>query len=499
MTEVPKIVYDRLHAGLPKGAHPEADLLTAFAEQSLSATERDAVLEHMARCGDCREIVALALPVITDVATPIAANSTEEVAVSVSPLSAPASRKPTFTWAWPQLRWAALAAGVAVAASVLLLHPGKVNHPNLPSTSQIATAIQPTSVPPTPQPQLASPPAALASAGKSANLTNMDEGSTRQSLAVKSSAGLPVTRQSVTPSAKQHDVAPVPLQASPRIAPPSTATAPTRSSTQPSMAGKVDAGKADNARLNTGSQQMSRQPQAGAAAVPAYQVKSEVLIADNKKDSSDKPDVNLPDAARALDQGASAASGTTEAVAVSGAAVAVQKPSGNILMAQNNAPAIVKAKEPPPGVGGNKNARGEAVAAGGSAGAQGRNVTSLAKSAAPSGSAGALIVTWEITAGVLQRSRDSGQTWQTALRTDHPLLCSASHDTDVWAGGQAGTLFHSTNGGVTWTQVHPSIKDQQLSSDVTHIDLRSSTQLLVSTSNNEVWITLDGGTTWGKK
>jgi hypothetical protein len=496
--EVPNIVYDRLRAGQPKEAHPEADLLTAFAEQSLSATERDAVLEHMARCGDCRETVALALPATTGVAAPIAADSTEDVAVSVSAMRVPVLRKPIFNWAWPQLRWAALAAGVAVAASVLLLYPGKVNHPNLPSTSQIATTVPP----PTSQSQVASPPAALASSDETANLTKAGEALARRPL-----AGQSVTGRSVTPSAKQRAVAPNSPQTHPQIAPPITAATTTQSSTQFSLAmeGKTDAGMTDNARPNSGSPnsgpRISRQPQTGAAAVPAYQVKSEVLIADNKKDSSDKAAATLPEGARALSQDAYAASGTTEAVAVSGAAAAVQKPSpaGNILMAQNNAPAIVKAKEPSPRIAANEHSRGEAGAAGGSVGTQGRNVMSLAKSADPSGSAGAPAVAWAITAGMLQRSPDSGQTWQTALHTDHPLSCWASHDTDVWTGGQAGTLFHSTNGGVTWTQVHPSVKDQQLISDVTHIDLRSSTQVLVSTSNSEVWLTLDGGTTWSKK
>ena len=81
-------------------------------------------------------------------------------------------------------------------------------------------------------------------------------------------------------------------------------------------------------------------------------------------------------------------------------------------------------------------------------------------------------VTWAITAGVLQRSLDSGQSWQEALRADHPLLCYASHDQDVWAGGQAGTLFHSADSGVTWLQVQPSINTLLLTSDITHIDVR---------------------------
>ena len=62
MQNVPKIVRERLKAAAPAVNHPDADLLTAFAEDSLPGVERDGVLEHLARCGACRDIVALALP-----------------------------------------------------------------------------------------------------------------------------------------------------------------------------------------------------------------------------------------------------------------------------------------------------------------------------------------------------------------------------------------------------------------------------------------------------
>ena len=102
MTEVPKIVYDRLRAARPERAlpdralperlgperaHPDADLLTAFAEQALSATERDGVLAHLALCGDCRDAIALALPAADIVAAPIAAEG-EAVRATAVPTKA---------------------------------------------------------------------------------------------------------------------------------------------------------------------------------------------------------------------------------------------------------------------------------------------------------------------------------------------------------------------------------------------------------------------------
>ena len=76
MQRVPKIVQQRLASG-QAGQHPDADLLAAFAENSLLERERGVVLSHLSRCGDCRSIVALAQPV-TDTLPVIAAERTRK-------------------------------------------------------------------------------------------------------------------------------------------------------------------------------------------------------------------------------------------------------------------------------------------------------------------------------------------------------------------------------------------------------------------------------------
>ncbi len=55
---------------LQLGQHPDADQLSAFAEQALPAHERERTLAHLANCAACREIVALSLPPLE--ASPIA-------------------------------------------------------------------------------------------------------------------------------------------------------------------------------------------------------------------------------------------------------------------------------------------------------------------------------------------------------------------------------------------------------------------------------------------
>src|ERR1700758_4633344 len=124
MTEVPTIVHQRLRAARPTPevlgqTHPDADVLAAFAEQALPAPERDDVLQHLAMCGDCRDVVALAFPEIELAIPPLATPPMEEETQGVR---AAEPRENRVLWArlnWGYLRWATLAAGIAVAVFVV--------------------------------------------------------------------------------------------------------------------------------------------------------------------------------------------------------------------------------------------------------------------------------------------------------------------------------------------------------------------------------------------
>jgi hypothetical protein len=106
MPSIPQIVRARLQRPMPAtvDSHPDADLLTAFAEQSLVARERGSVLEHLAHCRDCRDVVALALP------------ATEAVAATGLTSNARIGG-----FSWPVLRWAVAAAGILVVTSLGVL------------------------------------------------------------------------------------------------------------------------------------------------------------------------------------------------------------------------------------------------------------------------------------------------------------------------------------------------------------------------------------------
>jgi hypothetical protein len=103
MEALPKIVRQRLQAGARPGAHPQADLLTAFAEKTLSERERTRVIQHLSRCEDCRAVVFLSAP-----------QQASDQIVGRIPSRA--------GWlSWPSLRWgAALACVVVVGTAVTL-------------------------------------------------------------------------------------------------------------------------------------------------------------------------------------------------------------------------------------------------------------------------------------------------------------------------------------------------------------------------------------------
>jgi photosystem II stability/assembly factor-like uncharacterized protein len=58
--------------------------------------------------------------------------------------------------------------------------------------------------------------------------------------------------------------------------------------------------------------------------------------------------------------------------------------------------------------------------------------------------------------GALQRSFDSGKTWQTIPVAGTAVFRALSaNQADIWAGGAAGALYHSSDAGEHWTQIKP--------------------------------------------
>jgi Photosynthesis system II assembly factor YCF48 len=138
MRELPNYVRERLNASTATDSHPEPDLLAAFAERSVSDRERGVVLQHLAHCTDCRELVWLSLP-------------ETELATTLKP-------KPRRHFAL--LRWVALATALSgLAITALLVLPGRQQSPvYLAKSARVASpparqsnAVDNYSLAPTPQ------------------------------------------------------------------------------------------------------------------------------------------------------------------------------------------------------------------------------------------------------------------------------------------------------------------------------------------------------------
>jgi len=120
MEQLSKLIRQRLQATPNQGgSHPDPNLIAAFADRALAKAERIHVLEHLAHCADCREIVSLATP-----------NFDATAAVT--------SALPSSGWLrGPVLRWGALAASVAVVTVAVTL-PRMSRHPSLVATTPSA-------------------------------------------------------------------------------------------------------------------------------------------------------------------------------------------------------------------------------------------------------------------------------------------------------------------------------------------------------------------------
>jgi hypothetical protein len=99
--------------------------------------------------------------------------------------------------------------------------------------------------------------------------------------------------------------------------------------------------------------------------------------------------------------------------------------------------------------------------------------------------------------GTLQRSLDSGGTWQTIPVSSQTVFRAlAANGLDIWVGGTAGALFHSSDAGQHWTQVRPVLNGEALADDIIGVEFADTLHGKLTTANQETWITADAGQTW---
>lgn len=147
MAEVPRIVRERLRSQAAVGEHPDANLLSAFAEHGLNEQEREQVLDHLSRCAECREVVALSAPPQVE----------EERLVAAAVAGRASARASRSWWRSPIVHWSALTAAalvvlVAVGTRMRLRQEYSASAPAIakyePAEKQIASVPATVAAPP---------------------------------------------------------------------------------------------------------------------------------------------------------------------------------------------------------------------------------------------------------------------------------------------------------------------------------------------------------------
>jgi len=453
MPPLPKIVRQRLRGPASvSDLHPDADLLTAFGEKSLQDPERARVTDHLARCGDCREIVALALPVIEDTTT-----------AGVRPGTV--SRTGWF------LRWGVVAAGITLAASV-----GVVQLRQRHSTHVAGSSLQ--------RQEVAATTPALADHLANDRVENDHRKKDR----------LPspkAEKERRAASKTDNDEAKFAPNAAFRVPP------------QPNRGDNANA-----SRLHRGSADLDvAQSLKSSAAAPAAL----------EKQRSPR---------------SSAPASTAESVQVTAAAPALQAEQATVNdRAQSelslDKAEVAKAKAP--------------VWNGDLSAAPAAALPTDAPVPPPSEVVEVYSVRasrWTITSsGALRRSFDGGKTWtdvnvsaRSSPGTNYVLMRNApaqaetasagkagsnppegklpgsivfravsAAGAEVWAGGMSGVLYHSSDGGESWTRVVPAAAGVTLTGDIITIEFTDRQNGKLTTSHPETWTTGDAGQSWQKR
>jgi len=436
MNELPRSVRDAMARQNAAGPHPDADLLTAFSEGSATPQERQSILAHLASCSACREVVSLAAP-----------EAEKQTVLRPEPST-------LRRWLWiPALG----AVGVVAISAALLFH-----HPS-PAPQPAAQSAGVTTVPaPMAEPETEKQAAATQKA-------KADEVKRNDAVAeVAPSLGMPMgasKKESRKPAAEPAAEAELAAEKD-KLA--TSETAPSRTAAPAAVIaqdGRVPA-KSD-ASLQGGVVGGVPSPSAN---VPSERAAAGVMTTNTvtgpysqnlqnqalQNQTSENRDVQVANAS-----GRSAARDEATMTAMK-SEVAVPAAPPVAAMRQRKAPA-------------------------------GSVHGTLAKTEAKP----ALRTEWRISGeGQLLRSISNGP-W-TPLLSDVTFNVVSAIAQDVWVGGGAGTLFHSTDNGDHWTRVVIRDKGVPVAAAITGIRFDDIRRGVVQTDGGQTWITSDAGVTWSR-
>jgi hypothetical protein len=490
MPELPNIVRERLRVSRPTAAHPDADLLTAFAERALPESERVVVAEHLARCHDCRDVLVLALPA--------------SVTVEASRLPLPVRD------GWlraPVLRWGVVAAGFAVltVTGFLQYQRGRVAQTFIAARHAKTVTLEEKSAqadhggdfakpaPGAPTELAGSPTSAPVSANRvnngSASGDSARAGSTNERVA----GSLPPRNEAAANSASlalnSRNLAPgLPFHGRGSVSGPIKQSAKLYGGAAPSPAGGagtqsqlVAANTLDQAS-NQPFQDQGKDQKEDQGRAPGEGRRAFMDVTVDKAKSPESTTVDVSAAPPPLETGTAAPTSPVIPIAPRWAISA----TGGLLRSfdQGRTWANVDVNASFPG-------SGQMVMVVPQSQQAAQDTSQLqAQSQAQSQSESKVLS---------KRKAVSAQPIAASAGSIPVFRAISAAGLEVWAGGSAGALYHSANGGDQWTRVIPSASGILLTGDITGIAFSDPQHGQVTTSTQELWTTFDAGQTWQKR
>lgn len=508
MELVRKLVSGRLKTQ-SAGPHPDADLLSAFAENVLPDAERRHVLSHLADCGGCREVVfLLSLPQPSD-----------EQKVLI-----PRSRR------WHMsLRWGSAVASVVILAGVFAARRELFRRASPPaksaaasellSKSKVAAEKTPSDLDGMSEPPLQNqtvnapmPPAEQVRPDLKHMTAKMQRTLTfgqsdQVQVSPAPSANLTANNGAIHDLPQQgRDT--LDLSAGTSAAPPKALTANALDQKDKSEAALVP--NQERALVATGAWALAKQAvlkphlagtvfDASGAVVPNAKVTTVGPVGTETVTSDAQGRFAFDALAPGLYSVKADAAGFTPAELKQVAIAANQSPSLKLTLVPGAAMETVEVSSAQPAVLEPSEAYGissNAVAARKKAESQNTGKAAPANHAV----AGAVVpaLQWTLSPmGAVQSSNDGGKTWQmVAVVANTRFRALSAVGASVWVGGSGGILYHTLDAGHNWTSIVPANQGQTLNSDITRIEFLDLRDGILSTSSGEIWITHDGGSTW---
>ena len=446
--KIPRIIRERLQTATAVNAteHPEANLLSAFSENLLRADERDQVLQHLATCAACRQVVALAA---------VSRREPEPLVVT--------ERRPL---RWKILRWTALGASAAAMVAVVAVYQQKPPRQLEPTGATITARLE--------QAPAATP------APETQDNDKKDKKIASQPPAAKKA---PVTRTSdmlAARSLKKADTLQEKAESEPMRA--AGALQP-ETSNEISLPAKMKTSPEEHAMAESVTD-LDESKQAETAAANFYRARP-------------SPPMSIYAQQRSVQAPATPAGGGLAGAHVMSRADNRPSPARSTDLQSQAGPASVLAQ-----IGAARRAERH-PAAKTVAPPNGFTVRGLRSSGST-----IAVPQWRLRDSHLEKLSDDGRTWQgVAIPGVGSVTSLASMGAGIWAAASPAEIYYSSDSGAHWTrqwsyaQAHP-LGAEDPSAQIIRIqfDDEQTGSMEVTTRSarwpHQIWITNNGGATW---